>query len=105
MVKQDKQTVRLVGLQNTEESVQEMPNAEESVLQKPSTEESGQEWLCAEDFVPHEHGDHVTGDSFSENFTSALDALEANAQSAKEGAGARESALRLRHEGDGAPRV
>ena len=95
MVEQYSQIVRLAGVQSTEESV----------LEKPSTEESVQESPCAEEFVPHEHGDRVAGDSFWENFKSALDALEANALSAKEDAGAREGALRPRHEGDGAPRV
>ena len=105
MVEQYSQIVRLAGVQSTEECLLEMPNAEESVLEKPSTEESVQERPCAEEFVPHEHGDRVAGDSFWENFKSALDALEANALSAEEDAGAREGALRPRHEGDGAPRV
>ena len=61
MVEQYSQIVRLAGVQNTVESVVEMPNAEESVLEKPSTEESVQERPCAVEFVPNEHGDHVTG--------------------------------------------
>ena len=105
MVEQYSLIVRLAGVRNTEESVQEMPNAGESVVEKPSIEESVQERPCAEDFVSNEHGDHVAGDSFSEHFKSALDALEGNAQSANEGAGAREGVVRPRHEGDGAPTV